>query len=82
MRRAAPAESIVRMVSFFEREGRFVRYEARQRTNGQYELTILEPDGSEKMEVFESSAALNVRLAQVERDYRIAGWFGPYGMRA
>jgi hypothetical protein len=42
-------------VCFFERGGRFVRYETRECSNGQYELTILDPDGREKIEMFDSA---------------------------
>jgi len=45
------------MVSFFERGGRFVRYETRECSTGQYELTTLDADGSEKIEIFHNADA-------------------------
>ena len=69
------------MVSFFERGGRFVRCETFERNDGCYELIITEPDGTQRVEVFDHSGALDDRLAQVEHDYLVAGWFGPHGLR-
>jgi hypothetical protein len=69
------------MVSFFERGGRFVRCETYERADGRYELIIIEPDGAQRVEVFDHSGGLDDRLAQVEHDYLVAGWGGPHGMR-
>ena len=70
------------MVSFFEQGGKFVRCEARGGPNGPYELLIERPDGSTSVEHFDSAAALDERLMEVQRGYLAAGWFGPYGQRA
>jgi hypothetical protein len=43
------------MVVFFEKEGRFVRCEARQAASDTWELIILEPDGTERIERFRSA---------------------------
>ena len=53
--------------------GLSVRCETCERGDGTYELTIREADGTESIEVFDSSAALDNRLAQIEYDYRVAG---------
>lgn len=69
------------MVTFFERGGRFVRCETFQRKDGRYELIITEADGTQRSELFDHSGALDDRLAQVEHDFLLAGWFGPHGIR-
>ena len=69
------------MVTFFERGGKFVRCETYEREDGRYELIIVDADGTQRSEVFAHSRALDDRLAQVEHDYLLAGWFGPHGIR-
>lgn len=70
------------MVSFFERRGKFVRCEAREGADGVYELVIEGPDGTPQVERFETAAALDERLMEVERTFLSSGWFGPYGQRS
>lgn len=70
------------MVSFFEQGGKFVRCETRDLADGGYELLIQGPDGVERLERFETAAALDARMMEVERGYLSAGWFGPYGRRS
>lgn len=69
------------MVSFFEQGGKFVRCETRDRKDGGYELLIEGPDGT-RVERFETAAALDERLMEVQRGYLASGWFGPYGQRS
>lgn len=70
------------MVVFFEREGRFVRCEARQTASDIWELIILEPDGTERIERFRTAEELDARAQEIDREYLGGGWFGPYGQRA
>ena len=69
------------MFWWFEREGRFLRYEVSESagTDGGYELRIIEPDGTEHTERFEDSAALSKRQIEFERELRAKGWTGPHG---
>ncbi len=70
------------MVSFFECKGQFVRYETRDLADGTFELSVTEPDGQERVEQFPSAKALDTRIADLERYFKISGWFGPYGRRS
>ena len=71
------------MVVFFEKEGRFVRCEARHvAASDTWELVIVEPDGTERSEQFRSAAELDARVQEIDREYLGCGWFGPYGQRA
>lgn len=70
------------MVSFFEQNGKFVRCETRDRPDGRYELLIEGPDGVSTIEEFDTAAALDERLMEVQRHYLATGWFGPYGQRS
>lgn len=70
------------MVSFFEQGGKFVRCETRDGVDGGFELVIQGPDGPEQVERFDSAAALDARLMEVQRGYLTSGWFGPYGRRS
>ena len=70
------------MVSFFERGGKFVRCETRDRADGAYELLIEGPDGATRVEQFATAAAVDERLMELQQGYIAAGWFGPYGQRS
>jgi len=68
------------MVFFYEREGAFLRCEARTAENGPgFELVIQQPDGSEKIEYFDDSAALTLRQKALEAELESDGWTGPFG---
>jgi len=64
---------------WFERGGEFLRYEARQRTGGGYELLVITPDGVEQVERFEASSDLAHRQVDLERRLADDGWTGPHG---
>jgi hypothetical protein len=64
---------------WFEKSGDFLRYEARDLPNGRYELRIIEIDGTERTEIFDSSSALNKRQIDLERELAATGWTGPHG---
>jgi hypothetical protein len=68
------------MVWFYERQGSFVRCEARPVTDGQgFELVVTGPDGIERLERFETSDALARRQDEIERVFTTDGWTGPHG---
>ena len=67
------------MIWFFERKGEHLRCEVRSQIEGdRYDLVITEPDGTERVETFSSSAELNKRSIELEKEWRSGGWDGPY----
>jgi hypothetical protein len=64
---------------WFEKGGDFLRYEARELSNGRYELRIIDADGTERTETFSDSTALNKRQIDLERELAANGWTGPHG---
>ena len=67
------------MFWWFEKTGQYLRYEARTRPEGGYELRVINPDGSERVEVFNNSNGLSRRQEAVERELASDGWNGPHG---
>lgn len=63
---------------WFEREGQFLRYEAREAAGG-YELRVIQPDGTEQVERFTDSRDLARRQAEFEDQIKTEGWSGPHG---
>jgi hypothetical protein len=64
---------------WFEREGKFLRYEVTECAGGGYELRIIDPDGTEHTERFEDSSDLSKRQIDFERELTAKGWTGPHG---
>lgn len=64
---------------WFEQSGQYLRYEARERQGGGYELRVIHPDGTEKVETFEGSAELTKRQHDFELELAADGWNGPHG---
>lgn len=69
------------MVWFFERNGTFVRFETRDvdARPGTFELVILDPDGTERVESFTNSDELAQRQDELQSVLSSDGWNGPYG---
>ena len=68
------------MVWFYERQGNFIRCETRTATaGGGFELVVIHPDGSERVEHFDDSARLARRQAELENSLTHDGWAGPFG---
>jgi hypothetical protein len=68
------------MVWFYERHGSFIRCETRNASQGLgFELVVIQPDGSERVEHFDDSAALSRRQAELESTLTDDGWTGPFG---
>jgi hypothetical protein len=68
------------MVWFYERQGTFIRCETRNSPTGVgFELVVIEPDGSERVEHFDDSATLARRQAEIEHTFMHDGWTGPFG---
>ena len=67
------------MIWFYARKGHHFRCEIRQQVEGdRFELIITEPDGRERVEVFDDAAALGRRSAALEHEWMIKGWDGPF----
>jgi hypothetical protein len=68
------------MVWFYERQGAFIRCETRTATNGGgFELVVVQPDGSERVEHFDDSSTLARRQSELESTLAHDGWAGPFG---
>ena len=67
------------MFWWFERGGKFLRYEVNDRPEGGYVLRIIDPDGVERSELFDDSAELSRRQIDFERELALKGWTGPHG---
>ena len=67
------------MFWWFERSGKFLRYEARELGDGGYELCVIDPDGTERVERFDDSGELTNRQVEFERQLARDGWTGPHG---
>jgi hypothetical protein len=68
------------MVWFYERQGSFIRCEARDAPGGAgFELVIVEPDGTESVERFDDSASLQRRQQELQSNLSHDGWQGPFG---
>ena len=66
------------MIWFYERKGEHLRCEIRQQVEGdRFELVVTLPDGSERIEVFDDSFALNRRSLELEKKLSLKGWKGP-----
>lgn len=67
------------MIWFYERSGEHMRCEIRQQIEGdRFALVVTLPDGSERVEMFDDSTALNRRSVELEKMLSGKGWNGPY----
>jgi hypothetical protein len=64
---------------WFERAGKFLRYEVNDTPEGGYVLRIIDADGTERTEHFDDSADLSKRQIDFERELTSKGWTGPHG---
>ncbi|MGH9143826.1 MAG: hypothetical protein ACRD2I_22040 [Vicinamibacterales bacterium] len=67
------------MFTWFRRGNEYLRYEAREVSEGVYELTILRSDGTEATEQFPDQDALAGRQLALQRELEAQGWTGPHG---
>jgi hypothetical protein len=67
------------MFWWFRRGSDYVRYESRDTGGGVYELRLLDPDGTERVERFDTERELNDRQRELERSLIEEGWTGPHG---
>ena len=67
------------VIWFYERKGEHLRCEIRQQVEGdRFALVVTLPDGSERVEMFDDSAALNRRSVELEQMLGGKGWNGPF----
>jgi hypothetical protein len=64
---------------WFERRGKYLRYEAREVSGGTYELCVIDAEGLERVERFADSSELAKRQVEFEREIALQGWTGPHG---
>ena len=57
------------MVWFYERQGTFIRCETRVAASGGFELVVIQPDGSERVEHFDDSATLARAITKTRADF-------------
>jgi hypothetical protein len=67
------------MFYWFKRGNESLRYEAREVSRTRFELTIVGPDGVERVEHFTSAEALHERQVALESELQAQGWVGPHG---
>ena len=67
------------MFYWFRRGDESLRYEVREVSPIRFELTMLGPDGIERIEHFETADALHQRQLALERELQAQGWVGPHG---
>jgi hypothetical protein len=67
------------MFCWFERGGEFLRCESREVSKGTYQLVVIMADGTERIEHFTDSAALNKRQIALTGELEAGGWNGPHG---
>ena len=68
------------MVWFYEKQGAFIRCEARDSETGfGFDLIVIQPDGSERIEHFDDSRNLTRRQEELESTLAGDGWHGPFG---
>jgi hypothetical protein len=67
------------MFWWFQRSGEFLRYEARELATDAYELTVIMPDGTARVEQFTDQTALQERQVALSRELEDDGWTGPHG---
>jgi hypothetical protein len=67
------------VIWFYERKGEHMRCEIRQLIEGdRFSLVVTLPDGTERIEVFDNSSALNRRSIELEKTLVQKGWNGPF----
>ncbi len=67
------------MFWWFQRNGQYLRYEARPAPDRGFEFCIIEADGTERIERFNDSGELAKRQLEFERQIVKEGWSGPHG---
>jgi hypothetical protein len=67
------------MIWFYERHGTFIRCETRDADGRAFELLIVDPDGTERVERFDDSSSLERRQQELQSTLEDDGWSGPFG---
>ncbi len=67
------------MFYFFQRGHDFLRCEINGDDRSGYQITVTQPDGSERVETFETSDQAHARWLQIQESFKTEGWWGPHG---
>jgi hypothetical protein len=67
------------MFWWFERNGQHLRVEVLQLAGEQYELRVIDAEGTECVETFDNANDLAMRQLQVQDALSGKGWTGPHG---
>jgi hypothetical protein len=67
------------MFWWFERGGHYLRCESIPTSAGGFELRLVQPDGTERIEQFSDSDSMAQRQGEVFEEIAQAGWHGPHG---
>jgi len=71
--------NLSRVIWFYERKGEHLRCEIRQQIEGdRFSLVVTLADGTERIEVFDDTSALNRRSIELEQRLMQKGWNGPF----
>ncbi len=66
------------MIWFFEKEGQRLRFEVRRAPEGAgYEIEIIEPDGTRRVEPIADAVDLTKRFSDLQADLASQGWRSP-----
>ena len=67
------------MFWWFERGGHYLRCEAVPAAAGGFELRVVNPDGTERVQQCSDSAALSEQQRHLINEITSDGWNGPHG---
>jgi hypothetical protein len=67
------------MFWWFEREGEMLRLEVLELASREYELRLIQSDGSESAERFSNAKELAKRHVELQEEVTKQGWQGPRG---
>jgi hypothetical protein len=67
------------MFYWFIKGDQTVRYEAREISPTHFELTVIGPGATERVERFSTADALHAREVELQAELETDGWTGPHG---
>jgi hypothetical protein len=67
------------MFYFFKKGPAYLRCELRPLNDGSCEMVIEEPNRPERTEQFSTSQAAQQRWTDLQAEYNVGGWSGPFG---
>ena len=67
------------MFYFFQKGTAYLRCELRPLSDGSCEMLIEEPNRAERTEQFPTSQQAQQRWIDLQAEYNVGGWSGPFG---